>query len=621
MRSVGVMALIDLACVLESAERVGDANVDLTKPIQTFVPVTPMAKTEAVHRDTLEIIEKLYPLLRKFNSFAMWALAETESGTLGEAVAEASTQSPRLHEWDAVASIPLTVMSKCPIHPYQAIDAWVSQLEHRSKVILLERIARFHPSFTLQELAEEFGVSRERVRQIEVRVRLSLEKFLASDEARPVKWRAVSIHRTVGVACPIDNVEELLGALSGTHDYRAILLDLAGPYDKIDGWLVLRTAKSSDPTRDILAQANEVGLIDYDLAGDLLSQWGLDEKYHQDWLIREDAFSLFHGKLVRWGASIQDRMAFALTDIGHPSDVDHLMNHVAEQGARVSVINALSSDPRFAKADLSNWALTSWGLSEFSGVPFEMRNLLEANGGSMPIDDVVGELGRTFGVIESTSRAYSYAPMFVIEGDNLRVRTHEDGPISYDPDSIRRAKGIFHLGSGKVSLLIRVDANILRGSGMRLTHAAGSILNVQVNDNLKFVDSHRTKVRVTFPESVLTGPSLGSVRLIAERLGAEIGDLLLIVMDRTDMTISAHLVNPGNLAPDWEAVGALTGISRPVDLNLLAAALRCEPEDVRGALRRRGDTVLLDLLPRTVPPASLDEALDAFEAEFGDMRQ
>ena len=617
IRSVGMMGLIDLACVLESAERGTDASGALLELKQTSTPVFPTAEAEIVTQGPAEIIENISPLLRKLNSFGMWALAETDSRTLGEAVAEACGNSPGVNEWEALVSIPLSAISERPLYPYTAIDAWASQLEPRSKDVFLKRIANFRPNCTLQELSEIFGVTRERIRQIESRVRSKLNNFLASDEALPVRWRAETIRRRVGVASPSNVVESLLSMPNGCPDYRAILLDMAGPYDESRGWAVLRSAKSGDPTPEILAQTDEVGRINLDLAGDLLSDWGLDEQYHLDWLIRDDAIKLFNGQLVLWGASIPDRMAFALADIGHPSDVDHLMDHVAEQRVRGSVVNALSSDPRFAKADLSSWTLASWGLPEFSGVPHEMRNLLEANGGSMPIDEVIGHMGSRFGVIESTSRAYCYAPMFVVEGDNLRVRTRDDEPFSCDPDSIWRTKGIFHLGTRRVSLLINVEANILRGSGSQLTHAAGAILNVQVNDNLTFTDSHDAETRVTFPESVLTGPSLGSIRLIAERLGVAVGDLMLLVLDRSDMTISAYLVNHLNPTPGWDAVGSLTGIPRPVDLNSLAAALRCQPRNVRSVLRNRGDTVLLDLLPRSAPPASLDEALDVFEAEFG----
>ena len=616
-RSVGIMALVDLACVLESAERGSNAGGDLLEPNQASAPVFPMTGAETVSQGTLEIIENISPLLRKLNFFGMWALAETDSRTLGEAVAEAWRNNSGANEWETIVSIPLSAISEKPMHPYTAIDTWASQLEPRSKAVFLKRIANFPPNSTLQELSEIFSVTRERIRQIEARVRLELNNFLASDEALPVRWRAETIRRKVGVASTSGIVAGLLSTPSGCHDYRAILLDMAGPYDENSGWVVLKSAKSGDPTPDILAQTDEVGRIDRDLASELLSGWGLDEQYHQDWLIREDAIRLFRKQLVRWGASIADRMAFALADIGHSSDVDHLMDHVDEQRARVSVVNALSSDPRFVKANLLNWALASWGLPEFSGVPHEMRKLLEANGGSMLVDEVIRHMSRMFGVIESTSRAYCYAPMFMVDADILHIRTRDDNPTPSDPDSIWRTQGVFHLGTGRVSLLTRVDANILRGSGSQLTHAAGTILGVQVNDNLTFTDLHGAEVRVTFPESVLTGPSLGSIRLIAERQGAAVGDLMLLVLDRSDLTISAHLVNLLNPTPDWDAVGSLTGIPRPVDLNSLAAALRCEPRNVRSVLRNRGDTVLLDLLPRSAPPASLDEALDVFEAEFG----
>ena len=107
--------------------------------------------------------------------------------------------------------------------------------------------------------------------------------------------------------------------------------------------------------------------------------------------------------------------------------------------------------------------------------------------------------------------------------------------------------------------------------GTQLTHAAGSILNVQVNDKLAFADPYGSHVRVTFPESVLTGPTMGSIRIITENIEAEMGDLVSLVFDRSDMTVSAQLVNQLNLLPSWDSISILTGIPTPVDLSSLGA--------------------------------------------------
>ena len=617
LQSVGIMALVDLACVVESAECETDASNTLSEPKRTSIPVLQTAESMTNWQGTQDIVGNMTALLRELNLFVGWASAETNSRTIGEAVAEASNRSIGVNKLEPILSTPLSGISDRPIHPYSSIEMWAMQLSPRGRAILLGRMASTPTRYTLQEISEAFGITRERIRQLEVRLRNKLEKFLKSEDALPVRWRAETIRQRVGVASPNNVVEDLLEPPSGCIDYRAIVLNLAGPYSESNGWTMLTAAKNGDPTSKIFDQTDEVGRIDQDLASNLLSAWGMDERYHQTWLTRESTIKLFNGQLVRWGSSIPDRMAFALADIGHPTDVDDLIAHVAERGTRGSVVNALSFDPRFTKVDPSNWALASWGLPEYSGVPYEIRNLLEANGGLMQINKVIAHMSSVFGVREATSKAYCYAPMFVAEGDTLRLRTPDDGPSTRDVDAIKNTKGVFHLGAGRVSLLVRIDTNILRGSGTQLTHAAGSILNVQVNDKLAFADPYGSHVRVTFPESVLTGPTMGSIRIITENIEAEMGDLVSLVFDRSDMTVSAQLVNQLNLLPSWDSISILTGIPTPVDLSSLGAALHCEPGDVRSVLKYRGDTVLLEVLPPTAPSASLNEALDAFEGEFG----
>ena len=92
---------------------------------------------------------------------------------------------------------------------------------------------------------------------------------------------------------------------------------------------------------------------------------------------------------------------------------------------------------------------------------------------------------------------------------------------------------------------------------------------------------------------VLAGPSIGSVRRIVERMSAREGDYMTLVLDGSDMSLSAHLTDQKDTFPSWEIVGRLTGLASPVSLSTLADALSCETGEVRSFLRARGDDVVL----------------------------
>ena len=542
IRSVGVTVLNELTCVIESAE-LGRTDEDPTIDMDdTALQQEAVEHESLIDSAALQFIEGIPSFNRHLYGFARWAMAETDAQTFGEAIAELIRAGAANEAWKPVASVSLAELAAHPPHPYEALDKWMEQIDARSRAIFMARISCHpHNVVTLEELGAGFAVSRERIRQVEAKVRRTLEKFLASDEALPVRWRASTLRRMLSVAAPVHTVEHLLTPPPGCDDHRGILLEMAGPYDRDHDWLTLRSARSDDPTSAILTQVDEVGRIDREFAISKLTKWGLDVSLHERWLTRDSSVRLFNGQLILWGASISDRLAFALADMGRPATVDEMVTHVGENRSRNSINNTLAADLRLVRVNRTHWALASWGLTEYSGIAESVRNLIEESGGSIDVDIVVHRMHKMFGVAENSTLAYCGAPMFVVDGKSLRLRTQHDGPYRYDPDLIGRTPGVFSLGPMRVARLLEVDRNLLRGSGTALTHAAGSILGVEVGAHLSFADGHGDKVDITFPETSFMGPSIGSVRQIAETLSAKEGDYLTLVLDRSEMTVSRLL--------------------------------------------------------------------------------
>ena len=53
------------------------------------------------------------------------------------------------------------------------------------------------------------------------------------------------------------------------------------------------------------------------------------------------------------------------------------------------------------------------------------------------MDMVVHRMRKMFGVAEKSTLTYCGAPMFVVDGKSLRLRTQHDGAYRYAPDLIR----------------------------------------------------------------------------------------------------------------------------------------------------------------------------------------
>ncbi len=523
-------------------------------------------------------------------------MAETGANTIGEAISYVFDGAVDVEEWRELAQIELQLFSNPPRHPYEIIDEWIDRLAVRERRIFNSRIAGMGDGLTLQELADEFGITRERVRQIGSRLQRRFSEFVETPDGLPIRWRLRSLKRRIGVAIPESRLEPLLSTADGDTRYASLLLRFAGPFERDSDWRVLASKIGQEPTNAIKSTADEYGRIDRDRASYLLNRWGLDPPLHEGWLTRDGSIRGVNGKLVRWKGSISERLTFALADVGKPATVETLMAHIREERTRNSAVNALSADPRIVRASRTEWALASWGLPVYLGIAQSIRQLLEKRGRPIQVKEVVERMYVDFGIVESSTRAYCNAAMFVAENGWMRMR--RDGePYSYTRHSPAKSAGVFCLGPSKVALLIEVDHNVLRGSGRNLPSGVGYWLNVAINEHLVFGGPARHKVTITFPETSFLGPSLGSTRSLAEHVGARVGDYMTMIFDRSDMSVEARTTPKNQFERSWDLVARLSGIQPGTRLSGLAKSLGCEPAGVLERLRERKDHVILNALP------------------------
>ena len=573
-------------------------------------------------------VSALGDLLREF---ASWARAETDAQTIGDAISHVVLGTETVEEWEAISEFSLNQAGHKFKHPYTILESWANLLTERERHIFDTRIAHLDVSTSLQDLGEFFGITRERARQLEKKLKTKLTEFVGGKEGKPIRWRAETVRQMIGVASPtIDRVdsatgeiprtfstqiENLLSPLPGQADFREVVLNLAGPYELIDGWLVLKSAVPTDPTRRIREMTDEVGYIDHDQATKELHRWGLDTSLHEEWLVRDGKIRKFSDRLVRWDGSIGDKLVIALADKGRPATVEALLEYIQEDRAKNSAVNSLSIDPRVVRISNKEWALTSWGLSEYSSIAMSIRHFLKDQEHPTSIRDVVTRLRKDLGLRESSVRAYCQAPMFVLENGAIRLR-RDDEPYIYDKVSLQDAKGVFALGPHRVSLLFEVDGELLRGSGRSLALAAGLLLGVALNRPLTFHNEDGLSVTLTYPETSISGPSVGSLRPFAEASFAKLGDLLTLTLDTSDMSVTALATDLTQHESGWQLVSRLTGIGMDEGLEGLAASLQCEKGEVRALLRKRGDDLVKDALPNRPVSSELDQALASLEAQL-----
>ena len=583
-RSVGIGSLLDLLCVLESAELDGEG----------LQRVALSARGEPAHIPW-NAAKYLSSTSKYLSDVAAWAQSETTAVTLGDVLALLVGTPTMVREWRTLAGLRLEELAYPGPHPYSVVDSWIGDLPEREARIFRSLHAQEGRRPTLQEVGDQVGLTRERIRQLDNIMIEDLRSFMQTEPGRAIRWRVDSIRLRLGVAAPVDRAQDLLTPPSGAADYSRLLLFFAGPYRKDGDWLLLRSAESQNPTGSILATADQYGRINMAEVREPLRRWGLTDELHLLWLTRDDRCRIVNGGLVRWARRITDHLAHALLAEHSPMTAEQMLEEAGLVRPVRSVRNALAADERFVRVNQTEWALAEWGHPEFTSIAESIRSLL-AERGTLPVSEVVRYLQTTFGTIESSSRAYCYAPAFVIERGEIRLR-RPDEPYLYSAQSLPAGRGVFLLAPSRIGLLFKIDQDTMRGSGRALGLTAGQALGVMPNDRLRFESDKGHCLTATFPDTSISGPALGTVRALVEVEDGKPGDFLNLVLDRSAMSVSATVTRIGQHHHGWDLVARLTGIDPTSGRTGLAASLGCEPHEVETILQKRGDHEVLRSIP------------------------
>ena len=583
-QAFGIGSLLDLLCVIESAEQD-------SKDLQRLALTT---RDEPAHIPW-NAAKYLSSTSKFLADVAAWAQSETTAVTLGDVLALLVGTPTMVKEWKTLAGLRLEELAYPGPHPYKVIDLWIEGLPEREALIFRSLHSYEDRRPTLQEVGDQVGLTRERIRQLDKIMIKELHNFMGTEPGRAIRWRVDSLGLRLGVAAPMERAQDLLTPPQGVADYSRLFLFLAGPYRKDGDWLVLRSAKAHDPTASILATADRYGRIEMATIREPLRRWGLTDELHLPWLTRNDRCRIVNGRLVRWPGGITDHLSQVLLAEQSPMTAELMLETAGLVRPINSVRNALAADERFVRANYKEWALTEWGFLEYKGIAESIRSLL-ADRGPVPVSEVVRHMRDTFGTVEASCRAYCYAPAFVVEGESVRLRRSEE-PYVYSDELPQTSLGMFFLAPSRIGILFQIDKDTLRGSGRALGFTAGKSLGVKPNDRLQFELDKGLSLTVTFPDTTISGPALGTIRALVEEVGGQHGDFINLVLDRSDMSVSATVTRIDQHNKGWDLVARLTGIDPQSGRAGLAAALGCEPHEVETTLQERGDHEVLRFIP------------------------
>lgn len=487
------------------------------------------------------------------------------------------------------------------------VAAWFDDLDDRVVEIYRRRVLS-RPADTLQVIADDLGLTRERIRQLQHGAMVRTDDRLSRAEFEPLRWRAADLVATLGPIAPLGHPSAASALAHATRDVdperleagRHLIIEVAAGYERSggswdEGWLVA-SGRSVPEVADLATLFDEFGIASADAVDDALDAAGLGASFHRTWLDRQPTLRRLGSVVARWEPDMASKAVAVLAVVGEPMTPEELVAHAGGDRSVRSMKNALAVHPAAIRTGPRTWGLRVFGLDEYSSTAAEIaEELTRRGGGPAPLEDVVATVTARFDLRPGSVRSFAGAPMFVVEDGMIRFRgSQEPYLVSGDISGIG---GAFRPTRDLVVASIPVDRDVRRGSGRGLPEGLGVALGVRPGVGRDFAGAHGA-LRVRWPLSSFTGPSLGSLRVVADAVGAVDGDRVALHFD-----LHAATVTPHRLPADWAAsldakiaLFTMTGLEPGPDLDgALARAVGTSVALLDLTMATRGEGAILAL--------------------------
>ncbi|WP_062385081.1 sigma factor-like helix-turn-helix DNA-binding protein [Demequina iriomotensis] len=547
-----------------SAGREAEAQVEANPaPDDVAVPDPTPAAIDDVVADIRTLVEFQAAMGRNDGK----VLARDTFFDLPEGVAAAFG---RLH---ALRTIDLLSLLDAVPSPAERLGELVAAESDMARAALIERLFADSPR-TLDSLGEDFGVTRERIRQVSAKARARLEREIREDALLSEVNEGIA--KAIGYLLPLADLLREYPALDdlvpglGMPVWR-VLDRLDDRYEIEEGWCAAPSLAQAEARLRSLAKdlADAHGVVR--LAGlrpALPASFGGDRAEDEifDWFVRCGA-EVIAGHLVFGARSIVDRSAAVLSIEGAPLTSEAILAKTGQDRSLRSLKNGLGSDQRFMRVDRDEWALVEWDLEAYDNIRGLIGRVLDEHDGELELADLVASICAKYSVAPNSVVAYASAPPYVNEGGVVR-RAGAVGPDSLK--SPERTKRVYRVGEAWLFRSVVNDDHV-RGSGTALLPGIASALGLAYGESRDF-DGVAGSVAVRW-----TGlqPSLGTVRRELATTDLRLGDDFFVVFHDSG-TVELRAV-AGRDAEPLARLRGLVGLEPHAgnDLSDVAAAVGC----------------------------------------------
>lgn len=584
---------------------------------------------------------------------AAWAAMEHQASTIGDVlnlIATLSTLPSDIESfWASWTESDATVIGAEFIPQYDAIASfraihahltqkWGADGPHahtetaRRWRIVTQRLTATTKPATLQELGEELGITRERVRQLETKLREGLQVSMSAPCARAFVRSARQLRRRSGVAFPIEELDRKLtlrfdldpDTIPFKQTIEQLLLWVAGPFrEMVPGWLVCEEASNLPQlTLARLHEATQEGPIAKDDAITMVTGLGVLRPYAERWIEQVGRFKMHDELLVRWSGAFADKAEQILMLAGEPLTREEIVTRVGERVSR-GPVQMLLADPRFTRTTRNHIGLRAWGLEEYSTIEEEIAQEIDRQGGEASSDHLVTTLARSFHVAESSVRQYlANSPNFSRTVDGLYVNQSR----SFKPRisrPVELSRGCFRVDN-HWSIKMRVTTELLRGSGTGISTPFAAYLGARIPGSKVQLFSPVGPVTIA---NTPTGSTISSLRAAANSLSVHEGDLLFVCFcedDRLDFrSISKTALDGAEGLTKLAYEIGVTGVNEEQMISSIAYAIGLDDDATTDQIRRRfverREPELAELLHDVLNPEEENSKYQIEDDTIGDL--
>lgn len=473
---------------------------------------------------------------------------------------------------------------------------------------------RLHDGATLAELGQQFGVSRERVRQLEN----ALLAALADAGPNCEILRTGLFHRYAPLALISQLRNDMPGLFTVPNGMSAPLLNLvsltgtAGAAVPQAQWSIDGEWFITHGFEDKITTAVEQLTDDFGIAPlpELVSELDLPEATVREWIAQHTGYKIFEGHLFTKVTSVSDRAVALLAHRGKPMHIDDIATVITDRNSR-GIDGRLALDPRTKRCAPGTWALAQWELEEWTTIADYISRRIDdavAQGqDGVLLDDVIA--GATaFGVSENSVRTFAAGGEFVVEDGYVRKRSDEEmEPIDATPEESRN----LYLRDGQWCLLLTINRDHARGSGSAIPAGIAGMYGLGYGEE-KLLPSRLGDQRIAVGR---TNTSMSTISRFVndmqlaegERVWVHFGDTFDITRapaENPDAEGLAALVNAFGLDEEFAAEHAAEGNAAELDVDAVLAAINRQlglPADAPrrktvSRLRHRRDDELADTI-------------------------